>query len=52
MQRLGNVDTARPDGLHFSAAGADWLADWLGPELVHKPTTAVVTGSSRAFGVA
>ena len=52
MQRLGNVDTARPDGLHFSAAGADWLADWLGPELVHKPSTPVVTGSSRAFGVA
>jgi peptidoglycan/LPS O-acetylase OafA/YrhL len=45
VQRLGNVDTARPDGLHFSVAGADWLADWLGPELVDTPSTPVVTGS-------
>ena len=31
--RLGPVDDARPDGLHFSDAGADWVADWLAPEL-------------------
>jgi hypothetical protein len=33
-QRLGDVDAARPDGIHFSDAGADWLAQWLGPQLV------------------
>jgi peptidoglycan/LPS O-acetylase OafA/YrhL len=33
VQRLGDID-ARPDGVHFSDAGGDWLATWLGPELV------------------
>jgi hypothetical protein len=32
--RLGTVDGARPDGVHFSDPGADWVAAWLGPRLV------------------
>ncbi len=32
--RLGAVDGARPDGVHFSDPGADWVAGWLGPRLV------------------
>jgi peptidoglycan/LPS O-acetylase OafA/YrhL len=31
--RLGPVERARPDGMHFSDAGADWVASWLGPRL-------------------
>jgi hypothetical protein len=31
--RLGSVDGARPDGVHFSDPGADWVATWLGPLL-------------------
>ncbi len=31
--QLGPVADARPDGLHFSDAGADWIATWLGPQL-------------------
>jgi peptidoglycan/LPS O-acetylase OafA/YrhL len=31
---LGGVQGARPDGLHFSDPGSDWLATWLGPRLV------------------
>jgi peptidoglycan/LPS O-acetylase OafA/YrhL len=31
--RLGPVDGARPDGVHFSDPGADWVASWLGPLL-------------------
>jgi hypothetical protein len=37
-QRLGDVDNARPDGVHFSDAGAEWVAEWLCPELLdHAP---------------
>lgn len=32
-QRLGGV-AARPDGLHFSDAGADWVSRWLMPKIV------------------
>ncbi len=32
--RLGAVTDARPDGLHFSDDGADWVANWLGPAIV------------------
>ena len=31
--QLGPVADARPDGMHFSDAGADWIASWLGPQL-------------------
>ena len=31
--RLGTVDGGRPDGVHFSDPGADWVAAWLGPRL-------------------
>jgi hypothetical protein len=31
--RLDDVANARPDGLHFSDAGADRVAEWLGPSL-------------------
>jgi peptidoglycan/LPS O-acetylase OafA/YrhL len=33
---LGGIDDARPDGLHFSDPGADWLASWLGPRLIAR----------------
>jgi peptidoglycan/LPS O-acetylase OafA/YrhL/lysophospholipase L1-like esterase len=42
--RLGGHDGARPDGLHFSDAGADWLADWLGPRLAREPRRHVAGG--------
>ncbi len=31
---LDGIDEFRPDGNHFSRAGADWVARWLGPQLV------------------
>jgi peptidoglycan/LPS O-acetylase OafA/YrhL/lysophospholipase L1-like esterase len=31
---LGGVTEARPDGAHFSDAGADWLARWLAPKIL------------------
>ncbi|MGZ6925420.1 MAG: DUF459 domain-containing protein [Acidimicrobiia bacterium] len=41
---LAGVDDIRPDGLHFSDAGADLVARWLGPQLTNPllgnaPTT-------------
>ena len=42
--QLGDVEDARPDGLHFSDPGADWLAGWLGPQVVDD-TPAVVASS-------
>jgi peptidoglycan/LPS O-acetylase OafA/YrhL len=38
--RLGDVEHARPDGLHFSDAGAEWVAEWLGPQLVDDAPSA------------
>jgi hypothetical protein len=32
--QLGPVADARPDGIHFSDQGADWVASWLAPRLV------------------
>jgi peptidoglycan/LPS O-acetylase OafA/YrhL len=37
--RLGAVADARPDGVHFSDSGADWVAGWLGPRLVDPHLT-------------
>jgi hypothetical protein len=31
--QLGPVADGRPDGMHFSDPGADWVATWLGPRL-------------------
>jgi peptidoglycan/LPS O-acetylase OafA/YrhL len=31
---LGGIDDARADGLHFTDGGSDWLAAWLGPQLI------------------
>jgi hypothetical protein len=31
---MDGVDQIRPDGLHFSESGAEWVAQWLGPQLV------------------
>jgi len=31
---LGTVENARPDGVHFSDAGADWIAARIGPQIV------------------
>jgi peptidoglycan/LPS O-acetylase OafA/YrhL len=33
--QLGPVAEGRPDGMHFSDAGADWIASWLGPQLAN-----------------
>ena len=32
--QLGPVADGRPDGMHFSDPGADWVASWLAPRLV------------------
>jgi len=36
---LGGVEDARPDGVHFVDAAADWIADWIGPRLERAATT-------------
>ncbi len=33
---LGGVTGARPDGIHFDDQGADWVASWLMPMLLHS----------------
>jgi peptidoglycan/LPS O-acetylase OafA/YrhL len=42
--RLGGQDGARPDGVHFSEAGGDWLATWLGPRLARESRRHVADG--------
>lgn len=37
--RLGEIPRARPDGAHFSNAGADWIAAWLAPQLLSPRMT-------------
>ena len=32
---LGNLDNARPDGMHLSEAGALWFAETYGGEILH-----------------
>jgi lysophospholipase L1-like esterase len=34
-QTLGDIDDARPDGIHFSPEAARWLADRYAPDLVN-----------------
>jgi hypothetical protein len=41
---LGDVPDARPDGVHFSDPGSDWLAARLGPVLVTPPARPGLTG--------
>lgn len=48
--QIGPVADGRPDGLHFSDAGANWVASWLGPRLAdpmlgNEPV--VVSGRAR-----
>ncbi|MGZ4678454.1 MAG: DUF459 domain-containing protein [Acidimicrobiia bacterium] len=43
--RIGPVAEGRPDGMHFSDPGADWVASWLGPRLA-DPLLANVTGTA------
>jgi hypothetical protein len=31
---LHGIENARPDGTHFSPRAADWVATWLGPQLL------------------
>jgi hypothetical protein len=45
---LGPVADARPDGMHFSDAGADWVASWLGPQLADPSLHNAVPEASRA----
>lgn len=37
---LDGIEDLRPDGIHFSDAGADWIAGWLGPRLVREAALA------------
>ena len=41
--QLGPVADGRPDGLHFSDPGADWVAQWLGPALTDRALISPVT---------
>jgi peptidoglycan/LPS O-acetylase OafA/YrhL len=36
---LGGVAHARPDGVHVSDDAADWLARWLGPQVINSRPT-------------
>jgi hypothetical protein len=49
--RLGPVADGRPDGIHFSDRGADWVASWLGPRVANPfiQNPAVVCARSRRF---
>lgn len=33
---LHGIENARPDGVHFSPSAADWVASWLGPQLLRE----------------
>jgi lysophospholipase L1-like esterase len=33
QDNVGNVDMARPDGVHYSDAGSDLIGRWLAPQL-------------------
>lgn len=46
---LGGITPARPDGAHFSDAAADWLARWLGPELLTHAKSASDSARRRAI---
>jgi hypothetical protein len=47
---IAGTANARPDGLHFSDAGADAVARWLGPQLVGTPTRVTIAASGTAAG--
>ncbi len=34
VKTLGGIPNFRPDGAHFSDAGADWVVEWLAPHLL------------------
>jgi peptidoglycan/LPS O-acetylase OafA/YrhL len=38
---LYGIQNARPDGMHFSAPAADWVASWLWPQLLREYRRAV-----------
>jgi peptidoglycan/LPS O-acetylase OafA/YrhL len=33
---LHGIENARPDGIHFAPPAADWIASWLGPQLLRE----------------
>ena len=47
--QLGPVSDARPDGLHFSDPGADWVAQWLGPALTDPALISPVAAPRHAI---
>ena len=47
--QLGPVGDGRPDGLHFSDPGADWVAQWLGPALTDRALISPVTVPEHAL---
>jgi peptidoglycan/LPS O-acetylase OafA/YrhL len=50
-QSLFGLEDARPDGIHFSRAGANRLAAWLGPQLIaardHAEDTSLLPSRTR-----
>ncbi len=48
--QLGPVPDGRPDGLHFSDPGADWVAQWLGPALVDRALISPVPAPAWVLG--
>jgi peptidoglycan/LPS O-acetylase OafA/YrhL len=47
--QLGPVADGRPDGLHFSDPGADWVAQWLGPALADRALISPVAAPDRVI---
>jgi hypothetical protein len=45
---LHGIENARPDGIHFSPAAADWVARWLGPQLLRERRGHVARGQAAA----
>jgi hypothetical protein len=46
---VGGVADFRPDGAHFSEAGADWLVGWLAPHILGRQPVATQR-VERPFG--
>ncbi len=47
--QLGPVANGRPDGMHFSDPGADWVAQWLGPALTDRALISPVAAPANVI---
>jgi hypothetical protein len=45
--QIGPVAEGRPDGMHFSDPGSDWIASWLGPRLTDPALASDVLRAGR-----